>query len=184
MKTSTKIISVALATLIASQAHAAGDRGERFKEADTNGNGVVTYDEMMATVKTKFSEFDKNGDGYLELGELPKEMPIPAHLEKRIKRHQERMEERAKERGREFDPKDMDSKTKPTRIKFIARHDRDGDEKVSVDEFAVGAVRHFKRMDMNGNGEVTQDEAKEAMKKMKKKFGKKGKRHGDRGSRR
>ncbi|WP_417461073.1 EF-hand domain-containing protein [Kordiimonas sp.] len=184
MKTSTKIISVALAALITSQAQAAGDRGERFKEADTDGNGVVTYDEMMGKVKTKFSEFDKNGDGYLELAELPKEMPIPERMEKRMKRHQERMEERAEKAGRDFDADDMGGKWKPTRIKFIAKHDRDGDEKVSVDEFATRMVHHFKRMDVNGNGEVTQDEAKEAMKKMKKRFGKKGKGHGDRGSRR
>ena len=184
MKTSTKVISVALAALIASQAQAAGDRGERFKEADTNGNGIITYEEMMGTVKTKFAAFDKNGDGFLELAELPKEMPNSERMEKRMKRHQERMEKRAEKAGREFDADEMADKRKPTRIKFIAKHDRDGDEKVSVDEFAKRAVHHFKRMDINGNGEVTQDEAKKAMKTMKKKFGKKGKGHGDRGSRR
>lgn len=180
MKTATKVISVALAALITSQAQA-GDRGERFKEADTDGNGVITYEEMMATVKTKFAKFDKNGDGYLELAELPKEMPIPEHMEKRMKRHMERMEERAEDNGHDFDSEKMGDKWKPTRIKFIARHDRDGDEKVSVDEFASGAVRHFKRADVNGNGEVTKDEIKEAMKQ---RFGKKGKGHRDRGWRR
>lgn len=154
---------------------------KRFKEADLNGNGVITHEEMMAGVQKKFSEFDKNRDGYLTLTELPQEMPVPEHVEKRMEKRMERMRERAAEQGHELDPEDMPGqgmRGKPTRLKFMAKHDKDGDERVSLEEFARRAVHHFKRGDVNGDGEVTLAEAEQAMAHHFKK--RRGKHRGDR----
>ena len=37
---------------------------------DTNGDGTVSKDEFLAAAKTRFSKLDKNGDGYLDAGEV------------------------------------------------------------------------------------------------------------------
>ncbi len=183
MKMSGKMMSAALlGSLIAGAAFAAGGKGERFKEADRDGNGVITHEEMMAAVKVKFDAFDKNGDGFLTLSELPKEMPMPEHMEKRLEKRMEKMAERAEKAGRDFDEDEFEGKFKPTRLRFVAKHDRDGDEQVSLEEFSSRAVHMFKRADANGDGEVTKTEMEDAA-KQRKHFGKKGGWH-DRGTRR
>lgn len=167
-----KTIAISVLALMAgTSAMAAGKMEDRFKEVDANNNGVITYAEMMARVETEFSKFDKNGDGFLTLAELPKEMPIPEkakeRMDERADRMKDRMEQRAERRGQEFDRiafEERMEKRQPTRIQFVAKLDRDGDESVSLEEFAHRAIRHFKSADLNGNGEVTQDEANEARK--------------------
>lgn len=167
-----KTIAISVVALMAgTSAFAAGKMKDRFKDVDANNNGVITYAEMMARVETEFSKFDKNGNGFLTLAELPKEMPIPERakerMDERAERMKDRMEELADRRGQEFDRiafEERMEKRKPTRIQFVAKLDRDGDESVSLEEFGHRAIGNFKRMDLNGNGEVTQDEANEARK--------------------
>jgi len=155
---------------------------ERFNELDSNRDGIVSHVEMMLKAQEKFAEFDKNRDGYLTLEELPKLMPIPEHARERMKKRAERMKERMDERREDFHPDDMLNTSgphhgrfegRPTRLHFIAKHDRDGDERISLEEFAAKPVGHFKRMDMNGDGEVTKAELLEAAKahRMKKSKG-------------
>lgn len=178
----TKTAAVAAVSLLAVQSAQAAAPGKaalkermekRFEEVDTNRNGIITHEEMMANVREKFAELDTNRDGFLTLQELPKEMPIPDHMKERMEKRVERMAEKARENGVEFDEDDMPDHFgkhgKPTRLNFMAKHDKDGDERVSVDEFARKAVRMFKHADLNGDGSVTKAEAGEAMKK---RFGK------------
>lgn len=185
MKVWKKTIAISATALFATGVLAADNMKERmeqrFKELDRNGNGIITHAEMMANVQEKFAEFDKNRDGFLTLAELPKEMPVPEHVRERMEKRAERMQERMAERGEEFDPGDLPPPRgprggrfdgKPTRLHFVAKHDRDGDERVSVEEFAVKALRHFKRMDVNGDGEVTKSETIEAAKEHRMKRGK------------
>lgn len=145
-----------------------GRMEERFKEADTDGNGVVTHEEMLEKVRGRFSMFDKDDDGYITLAELPEEMPVPEHVRERMEKRAKRMEERMKERGMDADDmpppemRGMGPKGKPTRIRFIARHDHDGDERVSFEEFSRKAVERFKRMDIDGDGQVTSEETRNA----------------------
>lgn len=129
---------------------------ERFNLADSNQDGLVTHDEMMVTIQKKFSEFDANGDGFLELKELPKEMPVSNMMQKRMKKRLNKM-------GKKHDADETQMrehmekrfKKKHSRINYVARHDMDGDERVSVEEFAGRKIKHFKRMDRNGDGNVT-----------------------------
>lgn len=161
------VVSFALSSSVLAGAHGGA---KRFEEADKDNNGIITHEEMMAKVQERFEEFDKNGDGFIELAELPKEMPIPERMQKRMEEHKKRLAEEGKEIPEA--KKKKWEKRKPTRIKFIAKMDKDGDEKVSVEEFGRKMVKHFKRADMNGDGSVTKEEAEKAMHK----HGKKGKR--------
>ena len=160
MKKTTVLAALAAFVMIgAAGAHADDHEGgmKRFEDADKNSDGIVSHDEMLASVQAKFSEFDKNGDGYIELAELPKEMPVPEHMKERIEKRKAEMSDEQKER---FEKKmENREKRKPSRIDFVARMDRDGDEKISLEEFSKRAVQHFKRADQNGDGEVSKAEA-------------------------
>jgi Ca2+-binding EF-hand superfamily protein len=171
MKVLKQTIAISTIALVAGTAVAAGKMDDRFKEMDKNSNGIVSHAEMMAQVQARFAKLDKDGDGYLTLAELPKEMPVPEHvkerMEKRADRMQEKMKERAERAGREFDEEAFEDRfenRKPTRLRFVARLDRDGDERVSLEEFSTKAVRLFKHADQDGNGELTKAEADEARK--------------------
>ena len=51
----------------------------------------------------------------------------------------------------------------PTRMKFMARMDRDGNEQLTVEEFAAPLIKRYKRADINGDGTVTQAELEEML---------------------
>lgn len=148
---------------------------ERFNNADTNKDGTVTHGEMMAQVQIKFNEFDKNRDGFIELQELPEELPVPERMQERMQKRRAMKQERMAERGHEMQEGQGDAeahhedRAKRTRIKFMAKLDRDGDERITVEEFSRKAARHFKRGDVNGDGSVTLAELEEAKKHHKKK---------------
>ncbi len=50
--------------------------------------------------------------------------------------------------------------------KMFERGDTNGDGVISKDEFLKGAEERFNKMDLDGNGEVTKEEAKQAREKM------------------
>ncbi len=177
-KTVLKMSLMAAAFGFAGTAATAEGYGERFKKADTNGDGAVSHTEMMAQVQRKFAEFDKNGDGFIVLDELPKEMPMGEKRSKKLEKKKAKMEMRLKEKGVEDTDAFMKKMHdwKPTRMKFMARHDHDGDERLSVEEFGSRMIHMFKRMDGNGDGSVTMAEAKEAKAKFAKKRHRKHKR--------
>ena len=47
-----------------------GDKTEHHMKADTNGDGLLSYDEFITMKKERFSEMDKNGDGNLTKEEM------------------------------------------------------------------------------------------------------------------
>ena len=150
---------------------------ERFNAADADKNGVITHAEMMAKVSEKFGEFDKNKDGFLELEELPKIMPMrEKHMRmKHMGKHHENADPEKMAKKKEKMKKRWAKKH--TRIKFIAKLDKDGDERVSLEEFARKKVEHFKRGDENGDGSVTLAEMEAAGKHMRHHRMKKMKKH-------
>ena len=132
-----------------------GEMQNRFFQADTNGDGVVSHDEMLTRAQDRFAEWDADGNGFLALEELPREMP---GMGKRRMRHH------ASGEG------DGEVKRKPTRMRFMARLDNDGDELLSVDEFTAPMIKRFKRADADGDGAVTQAEFDEAKETMRRRF--------------
>ena len=148
----------------------------RFSQHDSNGDGIISYAEMTTKVQEKFSEFDKNQDGFIALDELPRTIPLPMDRVERRGKRLSRMKEKMAEHGREM-PEEflshMEERGKPTRIKFMAKLDKDGDELVSLEEFSRPAIRHFKGRDVNGDGNVTLEEIKDFRKHRMAKFLKK-----------
>ncbi len=62
-------------------------------------------------------------------------------------------------------------------------HDTNKDGVVSKAEFLEHATKRFAEMDLNGDGEITKEEAKKAHEKMREKFKEKRKeKHGERGA--
>ena len=194
--TVTSIAAILAATLTANVSadnhksnHGQAMKMERFKEADLNKDGLVAHGEVMKRVKEKFDSLDTNGDGFLELTELPKEMPMPQPMLKHIEGRKAKMKTRMAERGKEDGEMSkrmrsgMEGKSKEhgnlSRLKFVAKLDRDGDEKVSLDEFSVRALKRFKRHDLDGDGNISVAEMEKTSKHKMMKKRHKDKKHRD-----
>jgi Ca2+-binding EF-hand superfamily protein len=65
----TAALLLAGATVTATAA-AHGDKGERFKRADKNGDGFITQDEVSERRWERIRVADANGDGKISLEEL------------------------------------------------------------------------------------------------------------------
>ncbi len=176
MKYVLKGLAVSLLVGVASTASSASIKEgmiERFNKADSNKDGQVTHEEMMSTIHKKFGEFDKNNDGYLELTELPKEMPVPRMMKEPMQEHLKKMAKRSGKDEAEIQERiEARFKKKQSRLTYVARLDKDGDERVSVDEFAGRKIQRFKRADQDGDGSVTLEELEEASAKMRRHHGK------------
>jgi hypothetical protein len=48
----------------------------QFKKIDSAGKGRITMDEAVAYYSNLFTELDKNGDGFLDAGELEPMVPV------------------------------------------------------------------------------------------------------------
>jgi len=143
---------------------------EAFQQIDLNGNGVVTHDELMQEARKHFAEFDLDGNGTVLLNELPEKMPLPPRAERRLAKQKEKMQSREqsgergeKKRGPRMSPEDRAEKMRPTRLKFMARMDKNGDEQLSLEEFSAPMIKRFKRADVNGDGGVTTAELEQSL---------------------
>ena len=137
----------------------------KFMEADTNGDSVVDHGEFMARMKDRFAQFDQNGDGTIVLDELPAMMPTPEHMKARAKKYKKKLKDKKKDLSPEQKAKlkaHMKKYQGMTRIEYMARHDWDKNEQISMEEFSAKGVKHFKKADKNGDGAVTMAELKKA----------------------
>ncbi len=176
------------ASLLAQDAEPRGPREsarEAFQQLDVNNDQVVTHDELMLEAQKKFTEFDQNKNGAITLGELPERMPLSPRAERRIAHMKDKAEAREQagaprheRRGTHMSPDERAEKMRPTRIKFMARMDKNGDEQVNLEEFAAPLVKRFKRGDINGDGEVTAAEFEQSLEQRRhKRRGKAQKKH-------
>ncbi len=143
---------------------------EAFQQLDLNGNGVVTHDELMQEARKNFAEFDLDGNGTILLSELPDKMPLPPRAERRLAKMKDKVHSREQSgkrdearRGPRISPEDRAEKMRPTRLKFMARMDKNGDEQLNVEEFSVPIIKRFKRADVNGDGDVTTAELEQTL---------------------
>ena len=114
---------------------------ERLKQADTDGNGLISRDEAKALprVAKHFDEIDANRDGQLSSDEMR------AFHEKMRAQHAQMRAQRMAEHWKKLDT--------------------DGDGKVSLAEAKANAPRmaeHFTQLDANGDGFITPEEMKAA----------------------
>ncbi|MCI4662207.1 MAG: calcium-binding protein [Neomegalonema sp.] len=126
---------------------------ERFEQADTNGDGKVTPDEIEAMKAARFSEADADKDGVLTAEEMAAH--AKAQFEARFARHAER------------------------RLKWM---DKNGDGVLSLDEMDGPGARMAMRLDRDGDGAISREEAQAAQERFAKRFERRGEgRHMGRG---
>lgn len=183
-----KTITIAVSTLalIGTAAEAApGDRRaafkeraqERFQTIDQNKDGTLSHDELMAQAQVRFDEFDQDGNGIILLEELPVKMPLPGRASRRLERMQENLDLKGASDEQRQRLEEKAEKRRPTRVKFMARLDRDENEQLDVEEFAAPMIKRYKRADINGDGSVTQSEFDEALERgMRKRRGERSRR--------
>jgi Ca2+-binding EF-hand superfamily protein len=137
--------SVAAFTVLAQESAApapdeAASPAEAFiGQLDSNDDGAVTLDEALAPQKEQFKEIDADGSGTLDAAEAS------AAFEAKVP---EEMLEEMKKRGM---PNPGES--------FIENLDKNGDGVVDVEEFEAPTGESFARMDADGDGKATVEEA-------------------------
>lgn len=130
---------VAGASLANAQDHK-GPHGPRFDfdEVDSNGDGQLTPDELMAHHKARFQRFDTNGDGLVSADEMRSVMRTEANAK-------------------------IDARI----TKMMERQDANKDGFIGDDEIKLHrAGRMFKHVDTDGDGMISRAEF-DAMQKMR-----------------
>jgi EF-hand domain pair/EF hand len=117
-----------------------------IKQHDTDGDGKVSQAEAVAPQAVRFKELDTNGDGFITADEFRQAFEAQVPLEARQK---------LKERGM-ADPGEG----------FLKELDKNGDGKVDLAESQRPTVEGFKRMDADGDGFATLEEADAFFRKM------------------
>ena len=151
-----------------------GHGGMMFDALDADKDGVVTKAEATARAKERFASLDANSDGKIILSELPETLPVPEGRQERMEKMRDLMEERHCGDLPKRLEKRMDNRMEPpTRMKFMAKMDKNGDEVVTLEEFTSRPLKHFEHMDKDGDGKVTKAEAEKARAAMKDHYKKK-----------
>ncbi len=155
------LISAGCLLAVAGVAVAQGHRGGRgmrdqhmLQELDTNKDGRVTRDEMLAGAHTKFQAADANHDGRVTQEELH---ALFGHMKS----------EHFARSDKNGDGKLSADEVPRMPAGVFARLDANHDGALSADELAKGPLAHgngdfFQRLDLNGDGAITQDEANAA----------------------
>lgn len=152
MKKHLKLTVLALAltgTALASAANAmpGGKRGgpdmepPSFEELDTNGDGVVTLEELEALGAARFAEMDTDGDGSISADEMLAAMQERAA--ERMAKGIERMIEKHDENGDGV--LSAEELPQPKHDRMIERLDEDGDGAISAEEFEAAKEKRDER---------------------------------------
>lgn len=140
-----KLIVVACGfALCAVPASFAGKDGAKhdkhFAAMDADGNGKITKAEHHAMAQKMFSECDANRDGTVTAVEMDAAMA---------------------KKGESYD------KTEKSSAEKIAVIDQNGDGQLTQAEHAAGTDKMFAQSDTDGDGTLSKEECKAAMKQMK-----------------
>lgn len=104
-----------------------------FEQADVNGDGQLTKEELTQYAQSQFTQSDTNQDGFLDSAELAAN--LVKQMQNRIQKHQDRM---------------------------LSKLDANNDGKLSFDEMQGAMAKRgdkmFDRMDRNGDGALSADE--------------------------
>ncbi|MBB6522631.1 EF-hand domain-containing protein [Pseudoteredinibacter isoporae] len=168
-----KIVTMMIALAATSQAYAFPGADERKEKLDLDGDGIITRTEIQAAKSARFADMDTDKNGQLSQAELS------AYGEAKKAEMQAKM----------FARLDGDSNGTVSLEEFIDR--RPGErEQVARNVFVLAdvnqdgqltqeelvnaksdrAAMRFARMDLDGNGEISEEEFSESRKHSKKKM--------------
>lgn len=116
--------------------------GDHFKDADSNGDGIVDLAEFLAGHDKRFADLDGNGDAMITEGEA----------KAAFAKFHERMGGKHGNR-------------------FFEQADTDKDGKIAAAESAAAEAKRFRQMDADADGFVTVEEAKVAFDKLRAEHG-------------
>lgn len=139
--------TLGVAGYAAADHHRGHGKGQMIEKLDTDGDGQITKAEVEALKAEKFAEADANGDGGLSLDEL--EAFHEAERERRMEARRQRHFERADENGDgvismdEFDNR---------RGGMFERVDADGDDIITEEEIEAMKEKRGKRGWHRGRG--------------------------------
>ncbi len=165
-------ISIGLSLLV-STAYAGSK--ERKMKADTDGSGTVSYEEFLAQAKERFMKMDSDNDGQITSAEFK---ALRAGDSGDHQRAQKKGKAGKKPKGARKGGKGKKGKDGPKGERLL--QDRNGDGAITEDDMPERAKKMFKRIDKDGNGEISTSEKEAFRDRMKKRGGKKGKRGGKR----
>lgn len=75
---------VAGAVIFAASGTASAQTINRLAEADANGDGNITWQEMLDTRSAMFARLDRNGDGFIDSKDSPRMGPMKARFEEAL----------------------------------------------------------------------------------------------------
>lgn len=161
-----KLIPVAIASILCGVAVAGGGKDDHMKMMDKDGDGKVTATEHANGAKMMFTKMDSDKDGEVSAAEMD-----ASHAKMKDKDHahatarteggpsEEKMQDKKaydKTGSGKAMPKQMSSAQK------IAAMDTNNDGKLSSAEHTAGAKQMFSKMDADNDGSLTAQEMRKA----------------------
>ncbi|WP_373487733.1 EF-hand domain-containing protein, partial [Blastomonas sp.] len=161
---------------------------------DTNGDGIITEDEVRAHARARFAKMDANGDGKLDKADREARQAAnfakmdtdgsgevsQAEMQAAREARQAKRAERLAKWGQQANVGEAGAKRgkwggkrgggmRMMRMAMM-RADTNKDGAISLAEFEAAAVERFRRIDTNGDGQVTQAEREAARETMKQRW--------------
>ena len=172
-------LAIALGSYSSIQAQERGSRGEEaFAAADTNGDGLVTFDEFSSADSNPLERLDSDANGALTLDEFLNARPPRDHRPEQRTPEELSAEQQERLAKREAMRQERHAKLEADAQERFAELDSNGDEVVSAAEFIEA---RFLRLDADNNGALTLEELQAAAPKQRGRG--RGDRRGGRGER-
>lgn len=147
-----RLLPVAIASVLCGVAIAGGDKGDPMKTMDANGDGKVTATEHADAAKKMFTKMDADKDGRVTAAEMDAAHPVMKQNKGDL------ATARTSDKMREG--KMMSSSEK------IAKLDTNGDGQLTAEEHAAGSKKMFSKMDSDSDGTLTAQELRDGHRSM------------------
>ena len=129
---------------------------ERLKEADANGDGMISKEEAPERMKQHFDRIDANGDGHLDLQEL--KQAIEARMKRPGRGGQGPGRQGPEGQGPEGQGPGRRGPGPAQMLERLKAADANGDGMISKEEAPEPLKRRFDRIDADGDGQLSKQE--------------------------